>query len=143
MRRTPILLGTVVIIAGLIGSATGAQAATGDLSGRWNSAALRQNQVGYSLTLAAANSPANTYSGVLRMHFQDGTLGKRTKVGVAKKGSKVTMVLPGGSVANGTKVLQGSIGQDGSLFFPNCQTQLAYVTKKTAGTMCLFQQFPA
>jgi hypothetical protein len=84
----------------------------------------------------------DAYDGVLRFHFQDGTTGRRIKVGVTAEGSKVTLVMPGGSLATGAKTLTGTIGQDGSIYFKNCQTQLPYVTRKTAPEMCLFQDSP-
>ena len=78
---------------------------TGDLAGHWNSASLRINGMGYSLSLTDASDPAGAYDGVLLFHFEDGRLGPKTKVGVVLDGSKVTLVMPGGSLASGTKTL--------------------------------------
>jgi hypothetical protein len=40
-------------------------------------------------------------------------------------------------------IMKGTLGQDGSMYFPTCYKQLKYVTKKQAPKMCLFQEFPA
>ena len=129
--------------AAALALAPAAAAAPDDLAGRWNSAALRMDDVGYSLKLPPSEGgTADAYDGVLRFHFQDGTTGRRIKVGVTAEGSTVSLVMPGGSLATGAKTLTGTIGQDGSIYFKNCQTQLPYVTRKTAPEMCLFQELP-
>ena len=57
-------------------------------------------------------------------------------------GSKVTLVMPGGSLASGTKTLTGTLGQDGSIFFPKCYKQFSWATKSYADKMCWFQELP-
>ena len=144
MQRISLTIGSVAVAAGLlVANVPGALAATGDLSGRWNSVTLRQNGMGYSLRLTAADqNPTDAYDGVLRFHYQDGRLGRKVKVGVAVDGAKVTMVLPGGSLADGTRTLTARIGEDGSFTFAKCQTLLQYVTRRSAPEMCMFQQLP-
>ena len=115
---------------------------TGDLAGHWNSASLRINGMGYSLSLTDASDPAGAYDGVLLFHFEDGRLGPKTKVGVVLDGSKVTLVMPGGSLASGTKTLTGTLGQDGSIFFPKCYKQFSWAAKSYADKMCWFQELP-
>lgn len=115
---------------------------TGDLAGHWNSASLRINGMGYSLSLTDASDPAGAYDGVLLFHFEDGRLGPKTEVGVVLDGSKVTLVMPGGSLASGTKTLTGTLGQDGSIFFPKCYKQFSWATKSYADKMCWFQELP-
>ncbi|MDI1289070.1 MAG: hypothetical protein PSX37_03845 [bacterium] len=141
MSLTTRLITTSTLAGALILGVQAAAHADTDLAGHWNSASLRQDGVGYSLSLTATSSPATAYNGVLVMHFQDGRLGKRTKVGLVEKGDKVTLVMPGGSLASGRKTLAGTIGQDGSLFFKNCQKEFTYVTKATAPQMCMFEEF--
>ena len=141
MSLTTRLLTTSALAGALILGSQAAAHADTNLAGHWSAASLRQNGVGYGLSLVAAASPDNAYNGVLVMHFQDGRLGKRIKIGLVEKGDKVTLVMPGGSFASGRKTLAGTIGQDGSLFFKNCQTELPYVTKATAPSMCMFEEF--
>ena len=141
MSLTTRLLTTSALAGALVLGASTAAHADADLAGHWSSASLRQDGVGYGLSLVATSSPDNAYNGVLVMHFQDGRLGKRIRIGLVEKGDKVTLVMPGGSFASGRKTLSGTLGQDGSLFFPNCQRQLAYVTKATAPSMCMFEEF--
>ncbi len=141
MSLTTRLLTTSALTGALILGSQAAAHADTNLAGHWNSASLRQDGLGYSLSLVATSSPDNAYNGVLVMHFQDGRLGKRIKVGLVEKGDKVTLVMPGGSLASERKTLAGTIGQDGSLFFNNCQKEFAYVTKATAPQMCMFEEF--
>lgn len=140
MLTARILTASLVATGILIGSQTAAHA-DANLAGHWSSASLRQDGVGYSLSLTSESSPASAYDGVLVMHFQDGRLGKRITVGLAESGRKVTLVLPGGSLASGRRTLSGVIGQDGSLFFKNCHKSFPYVTKATAPQMCMFEEF--
>ena len=143
MHRWSALVVSSLLATGAVAVSSPALAAPADLSGRWNSAALRMDGVGYSLRLTAADSdPVNAYTGVLRFHFQDGTLGRRIRVGVVVDGSEVTMVLPGGSLASGSRTLTAELAQDGSMTFTGCQKRLAHVTRRTAPEMCMFQQLP-
>ena len=135
-------LTSAVAAIGLLVATPGLAHADTDLAGHWTSSSLRTDGVGYTLSLTATSSPTSTYAGVLVFHFQDGRLGKRIRVGLAQEGNDLTMVMPGGSLASGSKTLSGSVGQDGSIYVKNCQRQLAYVTKATAPEMCLFQEFP-
>jgi len=141
MSVTTRALAVSAIAAGLLLGVQATAHADTDLAGHWNSASLRQAGVGYGLSLTASSSPASTYDGVLVMHFQNGQLGKRIPVGLVERGDKVTLVMPGGSLASGRKTLSGTIGQDGSIYFKNCQKELPYVTKATAPSMCMFQEF--
>jgi hypothetical protein len=146
MRKWIALVSSVVLGASLLLGMGPANAATTDLGPRYVSASLRENSVGYSLRLTPADSgPGNAYTGVLRFHFQDGRRGKPIKVGIATTGSgvgmKVAMVLPGGSLASGKRVLTGTLGEDGSFTFLKCAAYLPHVTKATAPDFCMFQPF--
>lgn len=131
-----------VLATGFLVALPSAARADTNLAGHWNSSSLRQDGVGYSLSLTAASSPATAYNGVVRFGFQDGRLGKPITIGLVQRGDDLTLVMPGGSLASGRKTLLGTLGQDGSIYFANCQTLFPHVTKKTSPTMCLFQQFP-
>jgi hypothetical protein len=147
MRRVLTVMAATLSVAGLVLGIAPAASAADDLAGSWNAASRRDGGPGYSMKVTAADAdPGNAYSAVLRFHFQDGKTGKRVKAGLLQNGSKVWMVLNGkGGFADSTNpnIMKGSIGQDGSMYFPTCYKQLAYVTKKMAPEMCLFQEFPA
>ncbi len=130
-----------VLAAGLLLAAPGLAHGETDLAGHWSSSALRSDGVGYSLSLSATSRPTTSYDGVLLFHFQDGRLGKKMHVGVAQKGNRLTLVMPGGSIASGKKTLKGTLGQDGSIYFAHCERQFPYVTRSTAPEMCMFQEF--
>lgn len=141
MRR----IAVIALAAGLV-LATASPASASDLSGRWRSAALKMDGVGYSMSVAAADSPANAYTVVLRFHYQDGKLGPRVKAGLTTNGRRLFLLLNGKGAladANNPNIMKGTLGQDGSMFFPTCYRQLTFVTKKTADADCLFQQLPS
>ena len=147
MRRVLSLTAVAAAAAALVlGFAPSASAAP-DLSGKWNAASLRQGGPGYSMKVIAQDiPPASAYDAVLRFHFQDGHLGPKIKAGMLNNGSKIWMVLNGkGGLENTSNpnIMKGTVGNDGSLYFPTCYKQLTYVTKKMAPEMCLFQEAPA
>lgn len=147
MRRTSSVIAALAV-AGLAMTSQPALAGdvpgtVPDLSGRWSSAALRQDDVGYTMRLAAQCTPPTCYDVVLQMRFQDGTRGPRITAGMTVQGSRARLVLDGDGGLDGPNpsAMNGTIGMDGSLFFPTCYQQLASVTKADADTMCLFQEF--
>jgi hypothetical protein len=115
-----------------------------DLNGSWSSAARRGGGVGYSMTLTP-KSTANSYAAALRFHYQDGRVGPRIKGALFSMGNRVFLLLNDtgtSSDMSNPNVMRGTLGQDGSLYFPTCYKQLKFVTKKTAPQMCLFQELP-
>ena len=127
-----------------LGMSTAASAA--DLSGRWKSASLKMDGVGYKMTVAAADSPANAYNVVLRFRYEDGTRGPRIKARMIDNGGTLYLLLDGqGSIENliNPNIMRGSLGNDGSMFFPTCYQQLKFITKKNADAGCLFQEMPS
>ena len=141
MRRfTVTLAATAMALASLATIAPSAVAGdtstSPDLSGRWNSAILRMDGVGWSMRLTpVAGSPAS-YDAILRFNYQDGRTGLRTRATVTVAGEKVTVRISDG------RALKGSIGQDGSLFLPRCYEVLKFSTKADADETCLFQDLP-
>lgn len=151
MRPVPRLAITsaclLTLSAALAPAAVAGDVTTGaatDLSGRWNSYSLREDNVGYSMKLTAACRPATCYDAVLQLTFQDGTKGPRIKAGMTVDGSRVQLLVDGQGALDGpnANIVKGTLGMDGSLDFPTCHKQLAHVTKADADTMCLFQDFP-
>lgn len=104
-----------------------------DLAGRWNSASLRTDGVGYTLRLQDTAVPGR-YEATARMVFQDGRRGPKVSGTLVVAGDDVRLRLPRGTV-------RGTIGQDGSVFFPRCARVLAHVEAGQADAMCLFQEF--
>jgi hypothetical protein len=148
MRRTlATVIGLATLAAGLAVSAPAAHAAAGDpdLTGSWKSASLRSDGVGYALKLKAECDPPNCYSGVLRFHYQNGRMGPRIPVGVTSVGRHVFLLITGeGSLmGDNPNTLKGSVGEDGSIFFPTCYKQFSFASKKTADEACLFQEIPS
>jgi hypothetical protein len=147
MRRILVLatvaLSAVALSLGLAASAS----ASDDLAGRWKSASLRDfGGPGYVMRVTSADAdPGNAYSAVLRFRYQDGRIGPRVRAGLLQNDSEVWMVLNGkGGFANASNpnIMKGTIGNDGSMFFPTCYKQLKFATKKNADEMCLFQESP-
>jgi hypothetical protein len=122
-----------------------------DLAGTWQSSSLTQNGFGYALRLkSASRSPegSDAYNGRMRFRAPRGRTEAWFKVGLAigestKDGFRVTMVLPGGSIASGRKTVNGQFfSQDGSMYFPKCTAQLPRAMKGQEDTDCRFQQLP-
>lgn len=139
MRRTSSLLAALALLSGLL-VVTPTTAAAGDLSGpdlagRWNSASLRMDDVGYTIKVRTTGTP-ELYDASVRMIFQDGRRGARLDGGLRLDGSRATLRLDG----RGT--MRGTLGQDGSLFFPTCYRSLTFATRADADSMCLFQELP-
>jgi hypothetical protein len=85
-------------------------------------------------------TPPNCYDARLLFHYQDGTTGLRKTIGVVTDGGDVSLVY---TAAGERRFIKGSLGQDGSLFFPKCYKILKLATKANADEMCLFQELPA
>jgi len=145
MRRFVAALITLLVATGLTFAAS-TPASAADLSGRWKSASLKMDGVGYKMTMAAADSPANAYTVVLRFRYQDGRTGPRIRAGMVTNGSNLFLLLNGkGSFedASNPNIMKGTLGNDGSMFFPTCYKQLKFITKKNADAGCLFQEVPS
>jgi hypothetical protein len=147
MRRVLSVMTVAVAAAALVLGLAPAASASDDLSGKWNAASRRGGYPGYSMKVTSADAnPANAYFVVLRFHYQDGRVGPRIRAGMVSDGNKLQLVLNGkGGLADPSNpnIMNGTIGQDGSMYFPTCYKQLKFVTKKMAPQMCLFQEFPA
>jgi hypothetical protein len=143
MRRALTSIAALLVTATLVvGTSPAALAA--DLSGSWSAVARRGGGIGYSMTLTP-KSTANSYAAVLRFHYQDGRIGPRIKGGLFNMGNRVFLLLNDSGTSSdmsNPNVMRGTLGQDGSLYFPTCYKQLKFVTKKAAPQMCLFQQLP-
>ena len=114
---------------------------TDDLAGRWKTAALKMNGgAGYAMTLLPSGE-ADAYDARLRFSFTDGRRGSLIRASVSADGSSARMTFTGDSGSSTT--LKGSIGMDGSLYFPTCYRVLPLVTKAEAPSACLFQELPS
>lgn len=139
MSRTSLRVLALGVATGvMLALAPLAQAAQGtppDLAGRWNSASLRADGVGYFMRLATTATPGR-YAAVVRMVYQDGHRGPRTAGRVVLDGTTALLHVAG----EGT--VPGSLGQDGSLYFPRCHRVLDEAEPSQRATMCLFQELP-
>jgi len=142
MRKTLIAL----VCTAAFFMAPAAQAATPDLAGQWRTASLKMNKIGYQLTLKDVGGTA--YNGRLQFKHRDGRNTNAMQVGLAigapiKGGYRVTMVLPGGSIANNKGTISGRFSStDGSMYFPKCSKSLRFAMKGEEDTDCLFQPMP-
>lgn len=147
MRRSLTVAAAAVTAVTVAMAFTPTASAADDLSGFWKSASLRMDGVGYRMVVTSADAdPGNAYTVVLRFRYQDGRLGPRIRAGMVADGNKLSLLLnaKGGLAdANDPNIMKGTLGQDGSMFFPTCYQQLKFVTKKTADEGCLFQERPS
>lgn len=138
---------TAVLMAVLLAPAASASPTAPNLAGTWKTDSLTQNRIGYELTLSAAG--ANAYNGTLQFRHRDGRQTKPTKVGLAvgrTKGDRVrvTIVMPGGSLATNTRTVSGWLSKtDGSMYFAKCSSTWPLAMKGEEDTDCLFREMPS
>ena len=132
---------TALALAAAPASVAGDMAAADNLAGRWKTAALKMNGgAGYAMTLRSSGT-AGSYDARLRFSYTDGRQGSLIRATVTAAGSSARMTFTGDSGA--TTTLKGSIGMDGSLWFPTCYRVLPLITKAEAPDACLFQELPS
>jgi hypothetical protein len=144
MSRLPAVVASAacLLAVGIVaapGTLAGDVGPTGDLSGRWQTAALKMDGVGYTMTLLPTGRDGS-YDARLRFSYQDGRRGSLIRARVTNAGSAARMTVTGDSGAAVT--LKGSLGMDGSLYFPTCYRVLPFATKANADESCLFQEMP-
>lgn len=150
MKKTVLAtaLSLVLLAPGAAAAATPRQITTPDLVGQWKTVSLTDNRIGYEMNLTSAGAGNNAYEGTLQFRHRDGRKAKPVKVGVAvgkaSKGSfRVTIVMPGGTLATGKGTIVGRLSQpDGSMYFPKCSSVLPFAMKGEEDTDCLFREMP-
>jgi hypothetical protein len=145
MSRVTALLATAACAAALTLTAAPASHAgdvgpTDDLSGRWQSASLKMDGVGWALTLRPA-VVGSGYAAVFQFRDQDGNPGARVRARITADGDRVALIWTGETGQR--TVLKGSLGMDGSIFLPTCYRLFSFTTKSTADEACLFQEMPS
>lgn len=139
VRRRP-SLSLFVICAVFVSSVLPARAAT-DIGGRWDSNSLRDNDIGYFLTLAPEPQEADTYSGVLRFEYRNGRRGPRMKVNAKAVETQVVLRAANGRFDKGSGPLRAVISKDGStLTLTNCRQRLRLVMVNALDSDCVFQR---
>ena len=139
VRRRP-SLSLFVICAMFVSSVLPARAAT-DIGGRWDSNSLRDNGIGYFLSLTPESQEADDYSGVLRFEYQDGRRGPRMKVTASVAGTRVVLRATNGGFDKGSGPLRAMLGKDGStLTVTNCRQRLRLVMVNALDSDCVFQR---
>ena len=145
---------TAVLAAVLLTSAGAAhssplQTTPPNLGGQWKTLSLTQNRIGYEMNLKNVGAGNDAYEGTLQFRHRDGRKTKSTKVGVAvgkqSQGSyRVTIVMPGGSLATGKSTVTGRLSKtDGSMYFPKCSQIFPLAMKGEEDTDCLFREMPS
>ena len=136
-------LAGVAIGALVLGVAPAATAAP-SLAGIWASASLKNGGPGYILVVTAADSdPTNAYDVVVRYRPAGANAEKRVKAGMTQKDMKASLLVNGkGGLADASNanIMKGTIGKDGSVYFPTCLKQLPKLGKGKASEVCLFQR---
>lgn len=139
--RRPIgLVMSLSTVLAAVGLATPA-AATTDISGRWITDSLRDNRIGYALTLRP--SPDGGYAGTLRFVRQDGRQEGRRTVTATVRGSEVTLRSASGSFDRTAGPLRGELSEDGrTIALTNCQARLRLVMARDLASDCTFLKVP-
>ena len=136
-RRSVSLLAICVVF---VASVMPARAAT-EVGGRWDSNSLRDNDIGYFLTLTPMPQEVDTYSGVLRFEYQDGRRGPRMKVTAELVGTELMLRATSGKFDKGSGSLRAVITKDGStLTMTNCRQRLRLVMVNALDSDCVFQR---
>lgn len=146
MRKLTALLGAALIAASSLALAPVAHAgdiasSNADLAGRWRSAALKMNGLGYGMTVRHMSGMAsNTYRA--RVAFLGAAAVPDTVGGtntITVYGRDLVWTWTGGSKS---MRLHGTLGMDGSMYFPTCYKLLIYASKASRAEDCLFQEMP-
>lgn len=112
-------------------------AAVPDLSGRWITDSLRDNRIGYSLTLRPTQSGG--YVGSLVFVRQDGRQEGARGVTAKVAGSTVSLRSKTGSFDRSVGVLRGELSDDGNaIVLTNCQARLRLVMARDLASDCTF-----
>lgn len=134
------VLGAGLLVAAPAAHAGDTDAGGADLSGRWRSVTLRTTDMGYRMTLRATGAPG-TYAA--RIAWVGGLQGADPLGGTSTirlRGADAVWTWEG--EPGQTMRLRGSLGQDGSLFFPRCYRLVEFASAATADEDCLFQEAP-
>jgi len=141
------------LVAGLFVSGTAAQGSPmqneePNVAGEWKTLSLTQNRIGYELRLRKGGAGQSTYQGTLQFRHRDGRKTKAIKVGLAvgsefKNSYRVTIVMPGGTLATGERTVSGRLYKsDSSIYFPKCSNIWPLAMKGEEDTDCLFREMP-
>ena len=109
--------------------------ASPDLAGPWVTDSLRENRIGYALTLRP--SAEGGYSGTLRFVRQDGREEGRRAVTATLRDTTVTLRSATGSFDRSAGALIGELAKDGnSISLTNCQARLRLVMARDLASDC-------
>ncbi len=95
--------------------------------------------LGWALTIRPTAGRSG-YAAVFQFQDQDGSPGARVRARITADGSRVVLVWNG--EPGQRTVLKGTLGMDGSLFFPTCYRLFTLTSKSMADENCLFQELP-
>lgn len=135
MRPVIALLAAAVVPVLIVSAAPGAAAAP-DMSGRWVSDSLRDNRIGYFLTLRAAPDGATGYVGHLRFERQDGQRDARMPVAVTVAGDRVVITSREGRFDRAGRTIAARLEGRGTLVLTNCLDRLQQVMSWDLASDC-------
>lgn len=138
ITRMAVTLASSLLALGLTGTAASAST---DIAGPWITDSLRDNRIGYALTLRPA--PDGDYTGSLRFVRQDGREEGRRAVTATLSGSTVTLRSASGSFDRSAGALLGTLSDDGrSITLTNCQARLRLVMARDLASDCTLLRPP-
>lgn len=121
------VLGACLLVTAPAAYAGDTDQGSADLSGRWRSVALRTTDIGYVMTLRRTSDAPGTYSA--RIAWVDGS-SDPDRVGgtstIRLRGADAVWTWAG--EPGQTLRMRGTLGQDGSLFFPRCYRLLEFAS---------------
>lgn len=136
LRRTGLVIGLVLIVAMALPAH-----ASPEMGGRWNSNSLRDNGIGYYLTLSPNAGVDSDYSGILRFQYRDGRKGPRMPFIANAAGDRLTMRATSGTFDRGSGALRALISKDGStVTLVNCRQRLRLVMANALDSDCVFER---
>ena len=130
-------LGTALLVAAIPTAAH----ASDTVHGRWDSNSLRDNRIGYYLTLKPSSIALDDYSGVVQFTYRDGRKGPRMPFTATKRDSIIRMKTESGRFDKDRGPLRGEFSADGgTLMLSNCQDRLRLVMPRALDSDCVFQR---
>lgn len=119
---------------------TGPATAATDVSGRWDSDSLRDNGVGYYLTLTPVPGDSNSYRGTLMFRYQDGRRGDTVPIRATTKGALMTIAPRSGSFDRSPGNVRAEVSVTGDVItFLNCRARLTLVMVNDLESDCTFR----
>lgn len=114
--------------------------AQSDLTGRWDSDSLRDNDIGYFMVLDPVPNTSATYVGFMRFAHRDGRRNARMPIKAVVSGDTVAFTTRRGSFDKSAGVLRGELdSKGGTLTLTNCMSRLRLVMANALDSDCVLR----